>query len=49
MIGILRCGQNTDVSRPSMMHAYRVAAIGSQNDTSERKARARMAASGIAD
>jgi hypothetical protein len=36
MIGILRCGQNTDVRRPSMMQAYVVASIVSQNDTSQR-------------
>ena len=35
MIGILRCGQNTDVRRPpSMVQAYIVASIVSQNDTS---------------
>ena len=34
MIGILRCGQNTDVRRTSMMQAYVVASIVSQNDTS---------------
>ena len=37
MIGILRCGQNTDVRRPSMMQANVVASIVSQNDTSQRK------------
>ena len=37
MIGILRCGQNTDVRRPSMMQAYVVASIVSQNDATSRK------------
>ena len=34
MIGILRCGQDTDVHCPSMMQAYVVASIVSQNNTS---------------
>ena len=48
MIGILRCGENTDMRRPSMMQAYVVTSIVSQYDTSCAAARARMTASGIA-
>jgi len=48
MIEILRCGQNADVRRPSMMQAYVVASIVSQNDTSWRKGAGQNGASGIA-